>query len=154
MSNEQQGAFGESLFEVAITRGYLFRPQHLGGNWPTSDFYVELNGLNEKLFFIVQVKSSIRGYDKNGNLRIQVPKSKLNQLRNYFAPTYLAGVDIPGEKVYLTAINFVATKDVNKISTTFEVNEQTLKTLYQEVQHFWLHSGLKTYKEQYKHAMV
>ena len=142
------------MFQVAITRGYLFRPQHLGGNWPTYDFYVELNGLDERLFFIVQVKSSIRGYDRGGNLRIQVPKSKLNQLRNYFAPTYLAGVDIPGEKVYLSAINFVATKDVTRISSTFEVNEQTLKLLYGEVQHFWQQSGLKTYKEQYKHVMV
>lgn len=149
------------MFQVAITRGYMFRPQHLGGNWPTSDFYVELNGLDERLFFIVQVKSSIRGYDRGGNLRIQVPKSKVIQLRNYFAPTYLAGVDIPGEKVCLTAINFVATKDVTKISSTFEVNEQTLKLLYGEVQHFWQQSGLKTYKsglktykEQYKHVMV
>lgn len=154
MSNEQQWAFGESLFAVAITRGYLFRPQHLGGNWPTSDFYVELNGLNEKLFFIVQVKSSIRGYDRNGNLRIQVPKSKVNQLRNYFAPTYLAGVDIPGEKVYLTAINFTVTKDIHKISPTFEVNAQTLGVLYGEVQHFWQHSGLNRYKEQYKHVII
>lgn len=152
MVNEQ-GELGESLFKVAITRNYLFRPLHLGDKWPTSDFYVELNNLNERLFFIVQVKSSIRGYDKNNNLKIHVPKTKINLLRSYYAPTYLAGVDIPGEKVYLSAINTLVTKDITRISTKFELNTSTLQLLYGEVRHFWHHSGLSIYKENYLHKI-
>lgn len=147
------GDLGESLFKVAITRGYIFRPMHLGEKWPISDFYIELIGTNKTMFFIVQIKSTDQGFQKNGNLKINLPKIKLHQLNSYYCPTYLAGVDNNSGRVFLTAINTNKRKGISSLPPTFELNDVNRKILYDEIERFWSNSNIETYKRTFRHKV-
>lgn len=149
MNTNDQGDLGETIFNLALSRYTLFRPRHLGEKWPTSDFFVELNGLDEKLFFIAQIKSSSTGINTKKRLRITAPKDKLNMLSKYYAPTFLAGIDIKKEKVYLTPITKEVTKGISSLTTTFVVNKTNSKKLHAEVKRFWKKSGLLDYKRKF-----
>ena len=153
MSSNEQGVLGETIFNIAISRGYLFRPKGLGGKWPVSDFYVELISLGQHYHFFVQVKSTVQGLDTEGNLKVVVDKEKVEQLRQYHAPTYIAGVDIRTEKVYMISVNHSLDKSIQKIPTRFEVVEDNLKILFNEVTHFWNNSGIEAYKSNFNHQL-
>lgn len=152
MSNEI-GELGEGIFNVAISRDYKFRPRHLGEKWPASDFYVELIGLSEVFFFIVQVKATDKGINSKGKLRVQVPKKKLHDLNTYYCPTYVAGVDNDTEEVYLISINTKRRKGIGSLSTKFVLNTSNRIKLFNEVKNFWEDSHLKSYKRSFKHQI-
>lgn len=84
MSNEI-GELGETLFNLAISLDYLFRPRHLGEKWPASDFYVELIDSAEIFFLIVKVKDTHSGLNSKGNLKIKVSK-KITRFELLFLP--------------------------------------------------------------------
>lgn len=153
IDNNDDGNLGEILFNVAISRHHLFRTRDLGEKWPVSDFYVELKS-NNKIFFIVQVKSSRQGYSSSGKLKITAPKEKLNKLRKYYAPTYLAGVDLKKEQVYLIPINKKVKTNISRLPTSFEIeryNAKNSKILFDDVKSFWKNSGILDYKRKFKH---
>lgn len=147
------GDLGEALFNVVISRDFTFRARHLGEKWPTSDFYIELIGLEENFYFIVQIKSTDLGLNSKNKLRIQVSKEKLHKLNKYYCPTYIAGVDVKTEKVYLEAINTKRRKGISSLSTTFEVNQDNRKVLFEEVKNFWTGTKLNEYKSKFKHKL-
>lgn len=151
MKNNEIGELGEAIFNVEISRDYMFRPRHLGEKWPSSDFYVELIGPKEHIFFIVQVKSTTQGLDKKNNLKIQAPATKLQELNRYYCPTYLAGVNVNTDDVYLIPINTSRRKNIGKLSTAFILNTANRKLLFDDVKDFWDNSGLKLYKQGFKH---
>jgi hypothetical protein len=148
------GDIGETIFKLAISRSFKFRPAPLGEKWPTSDFYVELIGSKENFFFIVQVKSTRQKRDSASNLKINVPVKKIKLLNNYYCPTYLAGVDINTEEAFLLPINKLPKNVIRKLPTTFVLNERNCKKLYKEVCDFWKQSGLKPYKKSFKHSII
>jgi hypothetical protein len=152
MQNEI-GDLGEAIFNVEISRDYIFRPRHLGEKWPSSDFYVELIGPKEHFFFLVQVKSTSQGFDSKGNLKIKATSKKLNELNNYFCPTYLAGVDVDSNSVYLIPINKSKRKDLNKLKTKFELNAINRQLLFEDVRDFWENTNLKSYKASFNHMI-
>lgn len=147
------GELGESIFNVAISRDYKFRPRHLGEKWPASDFYVELIGPNEIFFFIVQVKATDKGINSKRKLRIQVPKKKLNELNSYYCPTYIAGVDNDTEQVYLVSVNTKRRKAISSLPTKFVLNKANRIKLFNEVKKFWVDSDLKNHKRSFKHKI-
>lgn len=158
--NNEQGKRAEEIFGVRITQGYLFRARDLGEKWPVSDYYVEINDDDEPYYFIVQVKSSRRGYDTNGDFKISVTKSKINQFSNYAAPTFLAGVNVENELVYLTAITKKKRTGVSKISLDFILNAadkptslQNLKRLKREIKRFWKATNTKAIKRNFKSSL-
>lgn len=153
MSQNEIGELGEGIFNVAISRDYIFRPRHLGEKWPSSDFYVELVGLKEHFFFIVQVKSTTQGLDKSGNLKVKANRKKIHELNAYYCPTYLAGVDIKTEEVYLIAINKNKRKDISKLPTKFKLDVKNRKLLYEEVKSFWENTNIKKYKNTFRHRI-
>ena len=153
MNPNQIGELGESIFNLAISRDLIFRPRHLGEKWPSSDFYVELVGLKEHFFFIVQVKSTTQGLDKKENLKVKASKKKVQELNAYYCPTYLAGVDISTEEVYLIAINKNKRKDISKLPTKFKLDKVDIKLLYDDVKKFWENTNIKTYKNAFKHGI-
>ena len=118
MSNEI-GSLGEAIFNLAITRDYIFRPMHLGEKWPISDFYIELIGAKATYFFIVQIKATDKGLNSKGNLKVKLSKNKLHQLNTYYCPTYLAGVDNTTEEVYLMAINKNKRKGISSMPVSY-----------------------------------
>ncbi len=148
------GDLGEGIFNVVISRDYLFKPRHLGEKWPASDFYVELLGTKKIMFFIVQVKSTDQGYLVNKNLNVQLPKNKLHSLNSYYCPTYLAGVDNNGNRVFMTAINKNKHKGISSLPTTFELTPANRKILYDEVVRFWSNSNIEVYKRAFRHKVI
>lgn len=147
------GNLGESIFNVAITRDYIFRPMHLGEKWPISDYYIELIGTKEVYFFIVQVKSTELGLNSQGNLKVKLPKKKLHQLNSYYCPTYFAGVDSMTEEVYLTAIHRNSRKGFSSLPTQFKLDTVNRKKLYDEVVEFWTNTNLRKYKRDFKYKI-
>ena len=151
MDKNAIGELGEAIFNVEISRDLMFRPRHLGEKWPSSDFYVELIGPNEHFFFIVQVKSTSRGLDRSKYLKSKATAKKLRDLNRYSCPTYLAGVDINTNEVYLIPINKSLRRDLNKLPTSFALNKVNRRALFDDVYDFWTNSGLKTYKQNFNH---
>lgn len=156
-NNNAQGQRAEEIFGVRITQDYLFRARDLGAKWPVSDYYVEINDDNNPLYFIVQIKSTIRSLSSKNKLPISVSKRKLNQFSNYNAPTFLAGVNIQNETVYMIPIYRRQPVTLYSIPTTFvlSANNKTLsfsnlKLLEKEVRSFWWQTYSRTDKRNFK----
>ncbi|RYU91344.1 DUF4365 domain-containing protein [Mucilaginibacter terrigena] len=147
------GELGESIFQVAISRDYIFYPVMLGEKWPSSDFYVELRDGTDTMFFIVQVKSTIQGVDKYGFLPAQATLPKLRELNKYCCPTYVAAVDINKEEVYMVAVNGTVSARISKFPTTFKLDAANRQKLYKDVETFWKGSGIKAYKNSFTHSI-
>jgi len=150
MTSNDIGDIGEAIFNLVISRYGLFRPSHLGDKWPVSDFYVELKNNDNYLFFIVQVKATAKPMTKGRQLPISATREQIRKLNAYYSPTYLAGVDVIKEKVYLKAINQEVTSNIRGIGTEFEFNEENGKKLYEDVERFWKGSDLDAYKSNFK----
>lgn len=149
--NNEIGELGEKIFNLVISRDYKFRASHLGEKWPISDFYIELIGLKELYFFIVQVKSTDRGLNSKRKLKIEIPKDKLHKLNEYNCPTYIAGVDVNTEKAYLMSINSKRRKSISSFSTKFELTSTNRERLFKDVISFWQKTNLKKCKSKFKH---
>lgn len=147
------GDIGENIFSVVISRDYIFRARHLGEKWPSSDFYVELIGPKENFFFIVQVKSTNKGLNGANKLKIGIPKDKLHKLNDYYCPTYVAGVNVINEKVYLIPINTKKRKGISSFSIGFELDTTNRKKLFEDVKTFWTGTNVKSYKSKFKHKL-
>lgn len=152
MQNEI-GEKGEKIFNLNISRDYTFRPMHLGEKWPVSDFYVELIGTKKTMFFIVQIKATEQGLNRNGALRVKLPKKKLHLLNSYYCPTFIGGVDNKTEKVYLQAINKNKRVGMSSLPTKFELNKANRKLLFDEIVKFWSESNLDIYKNKFRHKI-
>lgn len=150
------GARGESIFMTRITQFGLIDGFFLGDKAPIVDFYLDFVEGNESYQFLVQVKSTTLGYDNNGNLKISVPQSKYRQLQKKRLPTYVAGVDVNKEIVYLCSafqerkvISSMPTKHSLKLTRPFR-SKKTLKLLKEDVIRFWNGTITKDYKNKFK----
>ena len=70
------GLRGENIFATRITQGNVFNIYFLGDKVPIVDFLIEINDAKTPYAFMVQVKSTTRGYNASGNLKVRVPKEK------------------------------------------------------------------------------
>jgi len=120
------GQRGEALFYVMISKFNnhvqpLFIPQFLGDKYPSIDFMVELVNYTGKMipYFLVQVKTTRRGYTSNNRLKLQVHKDDILRLSLFPAPTYLVGIDDLKEIGYVVSANGEYLKTVSNISTQF-----------------------------------
>ncbi len=139
------GSRGEFIFCTRITsfcgqRRPYFRPYYLGEKAETIDFLVELVDAGKRTpFFFAQVKTTQRGYTKKSPRRLKVGLTaadiELFSLKP--APTYLVGIDEPGEIGYVVAILEGMKTAITSIPTTFPLDCNTLPLLYQEVKQFW-----------------
>lgn len=142
------GDLGESLANVFLSRktaeGNLFRTTMIGGKWPTIDIYAEIISNNDSLkFCFFQIKTTDLGYTvREHKLRIQVDKDDLNKLSRFNAPTYLIGIDHNEaepfrSKAYLATIRGKYDNPLPSLPTTFELTEDNLILLKNEVVSFW-----------------
>lgn len=139
------GERGEAIFRVLMTRkhperGYLFdHPRFLGEKKQTIDFLVELFHVETLVpFFFVQVKSTCNGYTSQENrLQVQVKASEMQRLAAYPAPTYLVGIDEPGEKGYIISANGELEQGFSTMSTAHPLISNTLALLWDEVAAYW-----------------
>lgn len=150
------GARGESIFKTRITEHYLFTGDFLGDKFPIVDFLLEVNDPTGSYPFLIQVKSTEKGYDANGHLQIKVPKTKYKALQRKPLPTYVAGVDVNNEIVYLCSA-FQKNKTISSMPTThclkFSRKKRTMNTLLllrQDVINYWDGLYTKANKDTFK----
>jgi hypothetical protein len=125
----------------------LFRPQFLGDAYQTIDFLVELVGIPDSLglvpYFFVQARATSRGYTRGqGHLKVQVSATAMRRLMWYPAPTYILGIDEPGERGYIFAATTTGPKQLSSLPTRFPLDGLTLHALYDEVLAFWQAAGV------------
>ena len=145
------GSLGEHLFNYIISRNYRFQPVHLGDKYPNVDFFVELLGHHKPYYFLVQIKATEQGINRNGKLRISIPKSKIKALAEYTCPTYLVGIDIQGEQAFIYPVNKIPRKAISSFSTAKPLTVATLSNLFDDVIAFWENTDIK--KNKHKHIL-
>jgi hypothetical protein len=139
------GSRGEFIFSARIMafcgrpRPY-FRPYFLGAKAETIDFLVELVDAGDRTpYFFAQVRATQKGYTKKSPRRLKAGMSaadvELFALKP--APTYLIGVDEPGDIGFVVGILEGMKTAIPSIPTTFPLDSSTLPLLHNEVQQFW-----------------
>ena len=148
------GERGESIFRVLITRkhptrGYLFdHPRFLGEKKRTIDFHVELFHEESLIpFFFVQVKSTSEGYtQREHRLKVQVTATDMKRLAAYPAPTYIVGIDEPGEQGYIVSANGEYQTGFSSLCTQYPLNPDVLALLWDEVAAYWASPTYPTFR--------
>lgn len=138
------GSRGEFIFGARIMNFCgrdlpYFRPRFLGEKAQTLDYVVELVGTGDRTsFFFVQVRTTQRGYTKKGRrLKVGISGTDLRRLSLIPAPTYLVGIDEPGEVGYLLAVLEGMAGTLSSLPTNFPLDGSNLPRLFWEVEQFW-----------------
>lgn len=144
--NRWIGHRGENLFRFAISKpctGRMwFTEKALGESHPALDFEVGLEDLNiaEMAHFYVQVKATIRKYSGKGSkrkLNVNVSKKDIRKLKNNPGPTYVVGVDVIDEKVYIVPILKGGPSKIRGLPIRRELDCATIRLLWDEVRDYW-----------------
>jgi hypothetical protein len=101
---------------------------------------VELVGAGQRRpYFFVQVRATREGFTATNppRLKVKVAKADIRKMVLFRAPTYVVGVDEPGERAYVIAIYGKMKAGISSVSTQFLLNRGTLKLLWEEVRDFW-----------------
>lgn len=145
MDNNDIGDRGESIFATRISVGYEFKVYFMGEKAPIGDFILEINDENTPYECMVQVKGTTKGYNVgDGRLKAKVEAEKLQKLLNRPLPTYVAGVDVIKEIVYLAPV-FTADHDYTAtIPVTHKLalndpaaSQATITALKQDIISYW-----------------
>ncbi len=154
------GDVGETFLTLFLLQktaeGYLFDPLLIGGKWPTVDMYAELTH-HKGMFCFFQVKTTIRGCDRFGRLRIGVEKHHLQRLSAYQAPSYLVGIDLnqhdpKHSRAFLMTVRGLYTQKLLNLPTRHELTADTLLVLRDEIHHFWKSANVSGNKTVYPSA--
>lgn len=158
MNTNLIGDRGESIFNTRITEHEMFNVYFLSAKAPIVDFLIEIADEATPFQCLVQVKSTSQGYLKrNGKLRAKVPVDKMQKLINRPLPTYVAGVDLKNEKVYICP----AFNDANAYTSSIPIThildkqntvatQQTLDMLKQDIIEYWNKAKANLYKSSFK----
>lgn len=160
MANQNAiGDRGESIFMTRITQWNYFKVYFLGEKAPIVDFLLEILDIATPYYFLVQVKGTTLGYQQGGNLKANVDNDKMIKLLNRTLPTYVAGVDVNDEKVYLCpafepALRYPSIPTRHKLEfADSNASRATLNLIKEDVINFWQHSNMGQYKSQY-HSLL
>lgn len=157
MNTNLIGDRGESIFNTRITEHEMFNVYFLSAKAPIVDFLIEIADEATPFQCLVQVKSTSQGYLKrNGKLRAKVPVDKMQKLINRPLPTYVAGVDLKNEKVYICP----AFNDANAYTSSIPIThildkqntvatQQTLDMLKQDIIEYWNKAKANLYKSSF-----
>ncbi len=155
------GVRGESIFMTRIIEFDLIEGFFLGDKAPIVDFYMDIIDGDESYQFLVQVKSTTLGYNSNGELKVSVPETKYRKLQKKKLPTYIAGVDVNNEVVYICSafqegkvISSMPVKHCLKKSRPIRT-KKTLELLRNDVIRYWkgICGGNADYKKNFKSAL-
>lgn len=142
---DQIGKLGEWLFAAKLTRFWgrpapFFDVRFLGEKFGYADYFVQLLDAGEPWpIFFVQIKSTVDGYSKDGKrLKVQVTEDEMRGLASFPTPTYVVGIDVPGERGYIISANDSAPKRIASLSTRFSIDDPAnLQLLWDEVRAYW-----------------
>jgi hypothetical protein len=143
---DKQGRRGETLTESALTKPFAlpgeepdihFGVAFLGEKWAGVDYLIEILTTDSALrpYFFVQVRAVTQTL-KPGTKRLSIG-ADLGLILPYPAPTYLIGVHLPTEKLYLASAN--ETRRIKSgIPMIYDLSQDSvLIDLYNEVYDFW-----------------
>jgi hypothetical protein len=116
-----------------------FDPHPLGEKCPTYDYLVELVNAGDTVpYFFVQVKATRQGFTKKERrLAVQVGSEDVRRMVRCPVPTYLVGVDEPGERAYVASIHGGMTGPIGSMPTKYPLNGTNLRKLWYEVKDYW-----------------
>ena len=142
---DQIGQVGEALFAAKLTRFWgrpapLFDVRFLGEKFEYADYLVRLVDAGPPWpIFFVQIKATLAGYTGDQNrLKVAVAADEVRGLASFPTPTYIVGIDVPGERGYIISANNRAPKRLASLSTKFSIDDPaTLQLLWDEVRAFW-----------------
>lgn len=142
---EITGFRGERITELALTNFAglaqpLFKPGFLGDKWPSIDFYVELNSVNERRpYFFVQTKATrSRITQRSTSLKISTKKKDIERLLQIPGPTYVIGVHEPTMRTFVRSVHEgLPVQAITSIPFSHELTSANLLILYAEVKAFW-----------------
>lgn len=144
-AHDDTGKRGENLCATFLTDFFgrnepFFRLCFLGDKWPGFDFLVDLVGTGEATrFFLVQVRATRLGYTKTApiRLRIKVSSAEVRRILLCPIPAYIIGIDNEKEVGFLYSVRDNTQGSISSLPTTFPINCDNLKKLWEEVAAFW-----------------
>lgn len=160
MSSNQIGRRGEVLVESEFLRpvyhGWnrpLFRAIHLGDKYPIVDYIVDLLDARERTtgFFYVQVKATDRDASGRRRLPVRCDKLKYNALISLPIPTYLVGVNLFDDTLFVRAACRSRTQRLTSMTKSHSLATDSVKvTLYKEVRSYWKTHRIRMWKSALK----
>ncbi len=155
-SKNDIGESGEKLVAFILCYFPFFRVYFLDGKAPIEDFLAEINDEGTPYPFFIQVKSTTEGVNGAGSLIAHLEEQKRVALINRPIPTYLAGVDLNKQEVYLCPVydpsvkyGVIPSKHVIKMVDQLNWAKE-MDGLRQDVIRFWQQSGGIGFKPTYK----
>lgn len=149
------GDHGEKIFAARISQHHMFSVYFLGDKAPIVDFLLEIKDSKTPYAFMIQVKSTETALGKAKNLGVKVSKEKYKGLLKRPLPTYIAGVDIPNETVYIcsafkdkTHLPSMPTKYCLKF-TRPKSTQKTLNLLKADVIRYWQEAKVANHKKKF-----
>ncbi len=149
------GDLGENTFALRLSKGGIFKVYFLGEKAPIVDFMLEIVDDKNPYQCFVQVKSTGQErYREDGWMITPVPKEKLKALIARPLPTYVAGVDIESEVVYMAPaydedVQYPAIPPKLKFDKNKKSSLKCLKRLRDDIINYWEKSGVLDYKKTY-----
>lgn len=144
--SDATGKRGEAIFVRALMDfcerdSPYFNPIFLGEKNEALDFLVEVDGIEgEKPFFFVPVKATRSGYAegrRGPRLKVKLSRKGVESIRARPAPTYFVGVDEPASRPFIVAIHDGVRAGISGIPTTYPLDCENLKKLWEEVREYW-----------------
>jgi hypothetical protein len=151
---DQIGQVGEALFAAKLTRFWgrpapLFDVRFLGEKFEHADYLVRLIDAGPPWpIFFVQIKATLAGYTSGGKrLKVAVAEDELRGLASFPTPTYIVGIDVPGERGYIVSANSGSSKRIASLSTKFSIDDPAnLQLLWDEVRAFWAFATMRSFR--------
>lgn len=148
------GGAGENLTALRLEKDGYFKVYFLGEKAPIEDFLLEILDETHPYHCLLQVKTtSIKDcYLQNGNIMTPIPEEKLKKLVSRPLPTYVVGVDLEEEIVYMASA-FDYNKKYPSIPTYFKLDNHNkdlridnLKKLRDDIIRYWEESSVNDFK--------
>ena len=151
---------GENLAALRLAKFGVFKTYFLGEKAPSADFLIEIIDEENPYHALVQVKSigQEKRYRNTGWMITPVQASKLSALHKRILPTYVAGVDLIEEKVYVAPAFISSSEEMKLTSGTPPVlilsNDETsaresLSQLKNDMIRYWEKNSTRQHKETY-----
>ena len=137
------GERGEFIFNSRITQYGIFSAYFFGEKAPIVDFLLQINDENTPFSCLIQIKSTEQGYNSQKKLKVNVPQKKFEALIKRPLPTYIAGVDLNKEIVFITpAFSLNDRQSSMKTNNKLDYNDpkitqNTLNELKSDIINYW-----------------
>jgi Domain of unknown function (DUF4365) len=135
----------EHLLDFCGNPSPYFDPHPLGEKCPTFDYLVELIGAGASTpYFLAQVKTTKQGHTKGAmDLKVKIKAKYVQMMVRCPIPTYLIGVDEPAARAYIVSIHGGLSRAISSMPTTYPLDCDNLKRLWDEVRTYWQSLGVK-----------